>query len=100
MDRCIESRGQPNPLPTLKKKSPKDGPAGQIGVEKDCRHYITPQPRRGAKFQRTVGGVKRPVVSQGSIWPILLCLAIRGLAQNKSYSRGARDKARDKAPAV
>lgn len=81
-------QGQPSPLPTLKKKNPKAGPAGLIGVGKDCRHHITLQYRRRAKFWRTVGGVKRPTVSQGYIWLILLCLAIRGRAHRIKATAG------------
>lgn len=46
------------------------------------------QSKKGAKFERLVVGVKRPVVSQGCIQFILLCLAIRRQAYRIKAAAG------------
>lgn len=88
-------------MPTLKKKSPKGSPAGLIGWGERLQvsHHTSVQ-ERGQIWKDNRSG-QEACCQPGLHLAHTAVPSHQGTgSQEKSYSRGARDKARDKAVAV
>lgn len=89
-------------MPTLKKKSPKGGPAGLIGWGERLQvsHQLQAGPGEGQVWKDSRSG-QEACCQPGLHLAHTAVPSHQGTgSQEKSYSRGARDKARDKAVAV